>query len=133
MMAVNNRISLAAVLKWRFIRFLVVGGINTAFGYCMFSAFLWVGLNYALALFFATVLGVFFNFQTTGRLVFGSKNYGLIWRFFCVYGVTYCVNLAGIFILGLAGVGHYAAGALMLAPIVVLSYLLNRRLVFIHD
>ena len=37
------------LLGRRFVRFLLVGGINAAFAYAVYAMFLFVGLNYALA------------------------------------------------------------------------------------
>ena len=52
------------------IRFLFVGAVNTVFSYGCYASFIYIGYNYALAAFFATCLGIIFNFNTTGRIVF---------------------------------------------------------------
>ena len=59
---------------WRrpFARFLVVGVVNTLFGYGVFCLALWATQQPTLAVVISTVLGVLFNFRSTGVVVFGS-------------------------------------------------------------
>ena len=116
--------------RLRFARFLVVGVFNTIFGYGVFFALLRTGLAPTRALAAATVVGVLFNFVTTGRVVFANSDAARLWRFALVYGVVFGVNAvlleAGVMI----GVDAALAQALLLAPCVALSYSLNRTLVF---
>ena len=58
----------------KFIKFLFVGGVNTVFGYSIFALFLFLGMHYAVATLFATILGILFNFKTTGVIVFNNKD-----------------------------------------------------------
>jgi putative flippase GtrA len=120
----------AAEGRRQFVRFLAVGAVNTAVGYGLFAAFVAIGLHYSVAVFLSTVLGILFNFQTIGRLVFRAHDPSRILRFFAVYGVTYVLNVAGLRALKEAGVGAYAGGALLLAPMAVVSFLLQRAFVF---
>ena len=114
----------------QFLRFLVVGGLNTAFGYALFAAFTWGGLPYPAAIAAATVLGVLFNYQTTGRLVFSGPGRGRLWRFFAVYGLVYVLNVAAVAVLLRSGYNVYVANALAIPPLVILSFLLQRSFVF---
>jgi putative flippase GtrA len=59
------------IKKHKFARFLLVGALNTLFGYFLYGSLILIGINYKLAALLATIQGVLFNFQTTGRLVFG--------------------------------------------------------------
>ena len=113
-----------------FVKFLVVGGINTLFGYGIFAFFLYIGLHYSLAALFSTILGIFFNFKTTGRLVFGSKDNSLIFKFFGVYGFTYIFNVMGLKIFLMFGVNNYIAGAILMVPMVIMAFLLQKKYVF---
>jgi putative flippase GtrA len=122
--------SFPALLNPQFLKFLVVGVVNSAFGYGCYFVLLKVGFNDAAALFCATVAGVFFNFKTTGSLVFQSGDNRLIFRFAAVYAVLYGINLVTIKALEYAGTGPAWAGALALPPMAVLSFLLNRSFVF---
>ncbi len=123
---------LHSLLARQFVRFLLVGVLNTAFGYLCFAAFVWGGLHYAWALLLATVAGVLFNFLTTGRLVFGATGGGALARFVAVYAVVYTANVAGLAMLSKVGVTTYAGGAMLLLPVAFLSYFLNKKFVFRH-
>lgn len=119
--------------KGLFVRFLAVGVLNTAFGYGIFVFFLFIGVHYALAALLGTVLGVLFNFKSTGRLVFGSRDNSLIFRFVGVYALTYFLNVAGLKLLYSAGINHYIGGALLLLPLALLAFALQKTLVFHGD
>lgn len=121
---------LRKLLQVKLLRFLLVGVLNAAFGYGCFAGFLYLGLHYSAALLLATVLGVAFNFKSTGALVFGSKNNKLIFRFIAGYGVVYGANLAGIAALKLLGVEPYLAGMALIVPMALLSFVINNRFVF---
>lgn len=114
----------------QFHRFVAVGVLNTAVGYGLFTFFIFIGLHYVLASLFATILGVLFNFHSIGKLVFGQHDYRLIFRFFGVYSITYLLSIAFLAIFDRFQVNMYAAGALLLAPMAVISFLLNKYFVF---
>lgn len=114
----------------RFIRFLVVGGINTIFGYTVYSIFILLNIHYAFASFLSTICGIIFNFFTTGRIVFRNKNSSLIFRFFLVYGITYLVNVSALSFFNAVRFNMLLAGAIMVFPLAILSYFLNKKLVF---
>ncbi|ROM56303.1 GtrA family protein [Pseudomonas sp. C 49-2] len=118
------------LIKVKFLRFLLVGLMNAAFGYGCFAGFIYLGLHYSFALLLATVLGVAFNFKSTGSLVFGSHDNKLIVRFVLGYAVVYGVNLGGVAALALFGVVPYVSGLILLLPMAVLSFLINNRFVF---
>ncbi len=117
-------------LSIRFIRFLLVGGLNTLFGYGIFALFLLIGLHYTLAGFLATIAGVIFNFNTTGRLVFKRNKWGLIFRFTSVYLITYLLNMAGIWAFEQVEVKPLVSGFILLLPMAVTAYFLQKTLVF---
>lgn len=116
--------------RHRILRFLVVGGVNTAFGYSLFLIALAVMPTTFSALVLATVAGILFNFQTTGRYVFRTRAPGKIVLFFAVYGIVFLYNAAGLAALEGAGVAAWLAGIVLLPGAVTISYILNRDLVF---
>src|SRR5512141_497211 len=92
-----NRFSSAKrAIENRFVRFLLVGALNTVFGYSVFAVLVIIGVHYAIAALVSTVLGVLFNFKTTGRLVFSSRDNHMLIRFVGVYAISYVV---GVFLL----------------------------------
>ncbi|MBR1774482.1 MAG: GtrA family protein [Bacteroidales bacterium] len=90
-----------------FIRFLFVGCINTAVGYTLFILCRWVGMERALAVFVSTVLGVLFNYHSTGKIVFHNKGYNVIVQFFVIYGIMYVINLAELHYLAKSGLYNF--------------------------
>jgi putative flippase GtrA len=115
----------------RFIRFLFVGALNTAFGYSLYAVFIFLGLHYSIAVFFSTILGILFNFKTIGILVFKNGNNRLIHRFFAVYAVNYILNVSFLKIFKTAGMENmYINGLILVLPLAVLSFILNKKFVF---
>jgi putative flippase GtrA len=117
----------------KFIRFLFVGILNTLFGYSIYVLFLYCNLSFSIAALLSTIIGVLFNFKTTGRYVFRSDDNKLIFRFITVYALLYLFNVTGIKLLNTVKVSYVLAGALMLIPMAILSFLLNKKFVFKHD
>ena len=118
------------ILERRFTRFLIVGGINTLFGYGVFVSLIYIGLHYSLAALLGTILGILFNFQTVGRLVFNGYRHDLFFKFMAVYGMTYLLNVAGLYFFNVAGVSNYLAGAILILPVAFIAFFLNKTFVF---
>lgn len=113
-----------------FLRYLIVGGLNTLFGYGAFAGLLYLGLHYALASFIATCAGILFNFNTTGRLVFKNNNSKLLLKFLLVYTLLYFINVSLLKMMVLFSINLYIGSAVTLLPMAWLAYLLNKKLVF---
>ena len=77
----------------RFLKFLMVGGINALFGYLTYALLIFLSFHYVLAALLSTVLGVLFNFNTTGRLVFKSRDNKLLFKFVGVYLIILPLNI----------------------------------------
>lgn len=114
----------------RFVRFLLVGGLNTAFGYGVYALALFLGAHYAVAATLSTVLGVLFNFVTTGTLVFGQREHARLHRFVTVYVVTWTIGILALKAASVLGVDLYVAGLVLLLPSAGLSFILLRTFVF---
>ena len=117
-------------LKNKLFRFFIVSGINTIFGYGLFACLFFIGMAYPIALFVSTIAGILFNFKTIGVYVFRSSNNILIFKFFGVYGITYLCNLGGLAIFEYFAINIYLAGALLVVPIGLIAFVLNKRFVF---
>jgi putative flippase GtrA len=114
----------------RFVRFLAVGGLNTAFGYSLFAAFVLLGLGSGPALAAATVLGIAFNFRTTGRIVFASRDDRRLPRFLAVYAAQFLLNWSLLRGLEAAGMSPLLAQLILVGPIAVATYLMMAKFVF---
>jgi putative flippase GtrA len=119
-----------ALWSVRLFRFLVVGGINTLFGYGVYALLIFLHCNYKIAALAGTVLGILFNFMTTGRIVFENRNNLLLLQFIGVYSVTYLLNIGLIKILLECGLNALVGGAVGLLPMAVIAFVLNRLFVF---
>ena len=120
----------AAATFVQLLRFLVVGGLNTVFGYSLFPPFPSFAIPSPAAIGLATVGGVLFNFQSIGRLVFNGAPRSRFWRFVGVYIVIYLLNLGGVRLLLGLWPNVYIANAITLVPLSVIAFILNRRFVF---
>jgi putative flippase GtrA len=116
--------------RHQFLRFLVVGGLNTVFSYGVYACLLLVGLPYIAANFGALLLGILFSFRTQGALVFGNRDGRLIVRFAACWGLIFLFGIGLIGAMIRLGLDAYWAGALAMIPVTILSYLLQRFLVF---
>lgn len=120
----------ALLRRHRFLRFLLVGGLNTAVGYGLFLLALALMPTTFTALIVANILAILFNFVTTGSLVFGVRDPRLLARFFGVYAIVFVYNAVGLALLEDMGVRPWLGGLILLPGAVVLGYLLNRSFVF---
>jgi putative flippase GtrA len=121
---------LKKLLQHQFVRYILVGGMNTAFGYGMYACFLWMGLHYMFATLLGTVFGVLFNFKTYGILVFKNRSNRLIFRYVAMYAFIYLCNNFWIFMFEKFAVNPYVSGCLWLIPNAALSFLLSRQFVY---
>lgn len=130
-----NSSALCAFLRrfWeiRLFRFFVIGAVNTLFSYLIYAGAILIGMHYTLAMLISTVLGIIFNFFTTGKVVFRSLEGRRFFLFVLVYAVTYVVNILLLRLLvdGIH-INKLIAGALVTLPVALLSYYLNARWTF---
>ncbi|MEH2568885.1 GtrA family protein [Bradyrhizobium sp. AZCC 2289] len=120
-------------LRWpsrRFVRFLIVGGFNTAFGFAVFAVIYAIANSHRIAIVIGTVVGIAFNFFTTGSVVFGNWSAGAALPFVLGYGAVLILNLLLADLLIGSGLGALPAQAVALPFVVVASYFINARLVF---
>lgn len=114
-----------------FLRFVAVGMLNTAFGYGVYAVFILLELPRPAALAIATVMGVLFNFKTTGRIVFGSRDNRLLLRFVLVYAVMYGLNTGLLELLcRKVGLGSLVGQAIVLPVVVMVTFLAMKTFVF---
>jgi putative flippase GtrA len=119
------------IISTQFLKFLVVGGLNTVFGYLLFAGLIWAGLHYSVALFLATCIGVLFNFKTTGALVFKNSCHTLLVKYVALYIGIYFFNLGLMKILHLFLNNFYVVGLLTILPCALLSYFFSKKYIFV--
>lgn len=108
----------------RFLRFLAVGLLNTAFGYAVYSLLLWGGLPPQIALVIAFAIGVMWNYFTTARLVFRVSGFQRLWAYVAAYLGVYATNALLLHMALRVGTNAFLAQAILTPIIAVLSFLL---------
>ena len=114
----------------RFIKFLIVGFINTLFGYSIYVSLIIFGFHFTIAPIFAIILGVIFNFFTTGGLVFQNIIYSKFHLFVGVYGFSYLLNISLLGILIQIGFTEIISGAIVLIPMAFINYIILKKIVY---
>ena len=118
------------ILNTRLMKFVVVGVLNTAFSFSIYSLLLYLGLGYFSAYCISVILGLLFSFKTHGRFVFNNPDRRLLPRYAACWVAVFIANLSMIALLVHIGINAYWSGAVALAPSIAFSYLLQRFLVF---
>jgi putative flippase GtrA len=124
------QILLAANKRHKIVRFIIVGGLNTLFGYGVYAGLILLGLHYAWAALLGIILGVIFNFFTTGGLVFKVIQISRLPKFVTVYTFSYGLNVALLSLLISVGTSELIAGLLILAPMALVNLVILRIWVF---
>lgn len=111
----------------KLVRYVVVGGINTAFALGVYWFFLRLGFSYRWASAFSLLCGIIFSFKSHSTLVFRSP--GGFWRYVAVWAVVYGANIG--FIAAVRDVtGDFVAGVAALPLNIVLGFALLSHFVF---
>lgn len=113
-----------------FVKFLLVGLLNTAFGSGVYAGLIYAGLPIWAALIAGNAAGIAFNFFTTGRLVFSDAAFHRFPRFVTAYLICYVINYAFIRALLKMHMGAIESQLLMAAPMALLSFYMMSRYVF---
>ncbi|TLY48063.1 MAG: GtrA family protein [Gammaproteobacteria bacterium] len=115
-------------LQKQFLIFLCVGVMNTIFGYSIFAFFIFLNTPYYLALLFAAVLGLMFNFITTGRIVFKNKRFCVFYKFIMINTLLYFIHITLIKFINRSINNFYISGLLTMSLTSILSFYLNKRI-----
>ena len=131
-----GRLPLQRLLADERVRFLLVGGVNTALAYGLFVLFYLVlgdsighfgslALSYLIATLVAFVLHRRFTFRASGRMLLDFV------RFESVYVVMFAVNAAGLLLLvDVLGWAPVVAQALLVVVTTVISYFSHKLFSF---
>jgi len=115
---------------WQFIVFLIVGGINTIFGYSIFALLIFLKLHYVIAVVISTILGVIFNFFTMRSFVFTADKSNTFIRFI-ILNIFLCITNIGIIkIMYFFCNNLYFNGAISIALLSIFSFMINKYYVF---
>ena len=126
----GSKLPMSTIISNRFGRFLLVGGLNTLFGFAIFSILVLTDLSTWLVLIASNIAGIAFNFVTTGGLVFRDMSLSRIPRFLICYGVIFLFYLMLIELLSPLAGGRIWAMAIIVIPMAVLTYFIQSWFVF---
>lgn len=115
----------------KFVKYLFVGFMNTVFSYIVYAIIVTITGRATFSLALSYIIGILFNFQTTGRIVFKNKDNTLIVKFFLSYLTTFFINRYSLdTLVNTMGVDKYLAQALLVFPIAMISFTLLKYFVF---
>ncbi len=129
------------ILDIQFVRFLFVGGFNTAIIFGLYVIATALGFYYTIAILIPHLLGALIKFKTIGVLVFRSHDNKLIGRFVLVYIAFYFISIGAVKLIFVLvndwgtwfEYRNYIAGALTILPLSIINYLVNKKFVFRHS
>ena len=103
----------------RLIKFVLIGIVNTFLYYIIFVVFFMMTGRHNVAVVIATVIGILFNFLSTGRFVFGNRSWRALFPFVLAYTVGLAFNITLLNFLINFGINTLLAQALSLPAIIV--------------
>ena len=130
MTAPQPRAFAARLYRSQPIRFLVVGGFNTALCFAIYALLVSVGLRFWLANLVALLFGIAIGFFTQGRITFGNADPRRIFRFTATWLGIYVVQTGLIALLVRDRIDPRIAGLIVLPGTVACSYLMQKLVVF---
>jgi putative flippase GtrA len=112
------------------VKFILVGIINTLFGYSIYVLFVYLGFIPLFAIIISTVFGIIFNFNSIGRYVFNQLEIGFFKRFVLIYFLLMVNNILFEKFLQIVLKEPYLSGFFSICITACLSYILNKKFVF---
>lgn len=113
-----------------FVRFLIAGGVNTLFGFLVYSIAILSQLQVWQALLAGILAGLVFNFVTTGGYVFRDLTVKRFFRFAGAYVLIYLANLGLVVLLSEWIDSAILRQGIITIPMALGSYLLMTKFVF---
>ena len=107
-----------------------MGVINTVFFYFIYALFIFIGLDYILAVTFSTSISMFFSFRAFGMFVFNNNDSNLLFKFALVSVANYLLNVIIIYLFKKIGYNSYIAGLISVTIVSFSSFILNKYYVF---
>ncbi|MEA4873662.1 MAG: GtrA family protein [Synergistaceae bacterium] len=107
------------------VRFLIVGGINTAVGYGTFAAVIFLGGHYIVANVIATAVGMTVSYFLNKYFTFRQykKSFTEIIRFISVYFFSFMLGNVVLYVMvDIISISPYLAGALNLIFTTLISW-----------
>lgn len=111
----------------QFIRFLLIGGLNTVLYYLIYAISIFVGINYKMSVVNATIITIFISFFTFKQFVF--KKNGYFYKFVLLQFFNMVINIVIIKNLRIY-FNDYLSGFISLSIIAIVSFYINKKFIF---
>ena len=108
----------------RFARFVIVGLVNTGFGYGVYAALVLLKTPPQIALFVSFFIGVIWNYVTTARFVFQISGFGRFPAYVACYVTAYLLNALALHAVIALGLAPLIAQALLTPFAAVMTFVL---------
>jgi putative flippase GtrA len=114
------------------LKFLVIGLINTIFGYSLYSTLIYIEFPIEISLLSSTLIGVIFNFVSFSKLLFKENLFAFLFlKFVICYILIYFLNIELLkFLINIRNLNPFLSQALCLPIFVIISWLLLRFFVY---
>ena len=114
----------------RIIRFYIAGGINTLISYLIYAALIYTGFVYWAAVLICYAFGLVINYKTIKLIAFNDSRKQSFAYFCLIFAGSCLLNIILLKMLIEIGVNQYLAAWIVVIPLSILSYLLNKKFVF---
>ena len=115
----------------KFIKYILTGILNTFFGFSIYALFISLNFNVEYSLFFATIVGVIFNYFSNSKLVFDkSLSLKIFMKFISFYSIVYFCNIFTVKILNKIISDLYLSGLISICIFAVISFFVFNLLIF---
>ena len=124
------RATVDRIVEDRFIRFLVVGMVNSLVGFSAFTVILLLSGSAWIAIMGGNACGIAFNFLSTGGVVFRDLSLNNIPRFIACSLLLLVLNVCLMNLLSPLIGSRIGTQALLTPPLAAVSYFVMAKLVF---
>lgn len=111
--------------SYRFVKFVLVGMINTIVGYGTYSLFIFIGMHYLVANVLATIIGIACSFVLNKKITFKESKIDrhMPFRFVLVYLISFVIGTINLILLvSFCNINEYVAGLINLVVTTLISW-----------
>jgi putative flippase GtrA len=127
---------LKVLLSDKRVRFILVGGLNTAFSYMLYALFIYFGISADIAIVMMYPLSIAHSYLWNKYFAFKSKKRSIkeMLIFVSVYVITFVINYLSIYtFVNVMDINEYIAGIISLATTALLSYIGHNLFTFSNN
>lgn len=118
----------------QFIRFGIIGAVNTALGLGLYYGLVFLGVHYILSHIIANAIGIFVSYSLNSRFTFKQTNANKakqIIKVYAAYGITFLLGTSLLYLMvDVIGISELIAPLINLCFTVPTNFLLNKFWVF---